>query len=127
MLGIAPAIAGEKSQLVDYPFLPEKISKLRDPSKGWPWWAWLLIGLAIAAVAVVVIVVVKKKKEENSDSGKGGRTQDVWDTMQDLRPDLPDNYLRRAMECMADQECEEIPDVQDLLAQIDPDYLDWIH
>ena len=78
VIGIAPLSTGKKGQLLDYPFLSSEITPLKDPSF-YPWWAWFLIGIAIAVVAVVVIGVVKKKKEENS--GKGWRTQDVWDTM----------------------------------------------
>ena len=72
---------------------------------------------------VVIVIVSQLGGKEVSSKVE---TVDVWDTMQDLRPSSSDNSLRRAMKCMAAQGCEDIPNVQDLLAQIDPDYPDWI-
>lgn len=138
-LGLIPQKDGQKSTIVYDPATSSAETPLEDPAKeDLPWWAWLLIGLAVVIVAVVVVVVTQEECEDgeencedgtsstSNNSGKVKYTNDVWETMKELRPKSSSTQIRRAIKCMANDFCEDIPSVQSLLAQIDPDYPDWV-
>ena len=43
---------------------PESSVPAQQPSGGFPWWGWLLIGLGVVAIVCVVVVVVLKGKKK---------------------------------------------------------------